>query len=523
MSTLSINKAIMKMSKRSEKADITDLLDTFVDVGPLFTLLDTYDNQIIYGRRGTGKTHALIYLSGTIKNSSHLPVYIDLSNLGSSGGIYSDSGIPLHERASRLLVDTLLSIHEGLFEFFISEDERFDLSQVGLLLDKFADSITEVRVVGEIEHEVDVTRRQNRHSSLMSSIEATPTSAKFKFDTGTNNATSEDITEKSIVRGQEKHTIHFGTVRRTLEKIVKTISPHRLFVLLDEWSSIPPDLQPYLADLFRRSFFPIRGITAKIAAIEYRSTFQIPGPQKEYIGFELGADIATNINLDDFMVFDNNPERAREFYQTLFYRHLARSQDAQSSEMLVSDGKDFVNKTFTQKSTFDELVRASEGVPRDAINIASLSAQYSMSDKISIPTIRKAAQNWYQQGKESAITSREPSLKLLHWIIQKVIGERKARAFLLKSNTRHSLIDDLFDSRVLHILKKNISSHDTAGIRYDVYKLDYGCYVDLMNTVKAPTGLLPAITEGEFTEVPPDDYRAIRRAILDLSEFEATL
>jgi hypothetical protein len=51
------------------------------------------------------------------------------------------------------------------------------------------------------------------------------------------------------------------------------------------------------------------------------------------------------------------------------------------------------------------------------------------------------------------------------------------------------------------------------------------CYVDLINTAKAPQGLLPfqnELGESQLIEVPPDDYRAIRRAILDLGEFEKT-
>jgi hypothetical protein len=85
------------------------------------------------------------------------------------------------------------------------------------------------------------------------------------------------------------------------------------------------------------------------------------------------------------------------------------------------------------------------------------------------------------------------------------------------------LIDFLFDSRVLHILKKNISSKDTPGLRYDCYKLDYGCYIDLINTARSPQMLLPGIEDREvFAEVPSDDYRAIRRAILDIDDFFAS-
>jgi hypothetical protein len=115
---------------------------------------------------------------------------------------------------------------------------------------------------------------------------------------------------------------------------------------------------------------------------------------------------------------------------------------------------------------------------------------------------------------------------LLHWIIDKVIAHRRARAFLLKSNTRHPLIDALFGARLLHVMKRSISGQEEPGVRYDAYKLDYGCYVDLLATTKAPIHQLFETQEdteevGASVKVPTDDYRAIRRAILDLTEFES--
>jgi hypothetical protein len=84
----------------------------------------------------------------------------------------------------------------------------------------------------------------------------------------------------------------------------------------------------------------------------------------------------------------------------------------------------------------------------------------------------------------------------------------------------------LFDARLLHVIKRNISGQEEPGARYDAYKLDYGCYVDLLATTKAPTYHLFE-TEGSDEEigasikVPTDDYRAIRRAILELEKFES--
>lgn len=327
------------------------------------------------------------------------------------------------------------------------------------------------------------------------------------------------------VQGDVRHSVHFGSVRHILENLSKAIAPAKIWMLLDEWSSIPFELQPYLADLIRRSIFPVRNITVKIGAIEYRSSFKITEPQGNYIGIELGADISTDLNLDDFLVFDNDPVRAREFYKLLFHRHVV-GQELKEEGLVKLNENELIGHAFTQINAFDELVRAAEGVPRDAIHISSLAAQYALKERIGIPQVRKAAKNWYQTGKESAIRARSEALSLLHWIIDKVIGDRKARAFLLRSNTNHPLIGELFDARVLHILKRGVATHDQPGIRYDVYKLDYGCYVDLMATSRAPMGLIPVDEQDDpsgYVEVPKDDYRSIRRAILNLSEFEGKM
>lgn len=53
--------------------------------------------------------------------------------------------------------------------------------------------------------------------------------------------------------------------------------------------------------------------------------------------------------------------------------------------------------------------------------------------------------------------------------------------------------------------------------------VDYGCYVELINTSAAPMGLLQIEKETgelEHVQVPETDYRSIRRAILDLGDFE---
>lgn len=517
-----LNLFLMRLSRRSEKVEPSKLVQTFVDVGPLFTLLSTYDNQTIFGRRGTGKTHALLSLAEKFKKNGDFAIYIDLRNLGSTGGIYTDPSIPLSERATRLLIDVLSCIHEYLREAFIEFEETFDISVISPLLDEFAESITSVKVVGHAEQSSLISSSKTFDDESRLQVDASPGSIGANISIGAKEAQSQKDETQLKLSGEQRYNIHFGSVRRILEKITKAIHPYKVWLLLDEWSSIPLDLQPYLADLLRRSIFPIRDIITKIATIEYRSNFKIPGERGNYIGIELGADISADINLDDFMVFDNDANKAREFYKTLYYNHITVLIDESDYKGAIPNSDYLINIGFTQINAFDELVRAAEGVPRDALHIASLSAQYADDSKISIPIVRKASKNWYQNGKYTSISSQDLAILLLHWIIEQVIGGRKARAFLLKSGVQHRLIEELFDARILHVLKRNISARDHVGVRFNAYKLDYGCYVDLITTTRAPLGLFQ-INDDDYIEVPPDDYRSIRRAILDLEEFEKTL
>ena len=512
-----IARAFVQLTKRAETADPATLVQTFVDIGTLLPSISTKDNQVIFGRRGTGKTHALVYTLETARKAGALTVYVDLRTAGSSTSIYSNPRLPLTERATRLLLDVLGFLHNELLSTALA-DSDLDLSKLGPLLDALAESITEVRVEGDISVErqigsVGSSEKSSSGSLLIAAAPSVSLSGSVKSTTGLSS------NEKVTQAGAATYRVHFGALTRALNDLLAVLPKPQMMLALDEWVAIPYELQPYLADLLRRALFPIKGLVVKIAAIEQRSLFKLRGQNRDYIGIEVGGDVSTAVNLDDFMVFENDETRATQFLRDLVYKHYRA--EVPGTELLSSD--DLVRSAFTQSNAFEELVKAAEGVPRDAINILSVAAQKAADRKISIPDIRSAARNWYIRGKEATVNSDPEAQRLLHWIIDQVIGARRSRAFLLLSGTKHDLVDTLFDERVLHVIKRGISAQDQPGIRYDAYKIDYGAYVDLISTDKAPKGLLAlddAQTEA-FVDVPPDDYRAIRRAILDVDRFES--
>lgn len=509
-----INQAIYRLVKRAEKYDNQHLINTFVDVGPLFTLLQNPDHQIIYGRRGTGKTHALNFLKSKLEKKGFLTVYIDMRNVGSNGGIYSDFELSMTERATRLLIDTFALIHDQILEFVLLNDSNYDLSKFGPVLDELAKSISEIEVVGSIELEETKNQLSNdkREIGLSASLKDLTFSSKNESSISAGNI------QRQKTQGQARHRVHFTTVNNIFTRIKALLRDKELWILVDEWAEVPLDLQPFLADLFRRTLFSIKGITVKIAAIEKRTNFKT-FTGSNYIGIETGADISASLNLDEFMVFDNDPAKSKDFFKTLIYNHV--NQFLEEDGYGISNKEAFINVTFTQIGAFEELVRASEGIPRDAINILIHSAIKADNDKISIPYIRSAARSWYSTDKEKSVNAKSEAKMLLRWIIDEIIGSRNSRAFLLSSDKQDDIVEYLFDNRIIHLIKQNISSKDNPGERFNVFAIDYGTYVHLINTSQEPKGLFFAETdEGEnFVDVPVNDYRSIRRSILNLEEF----
>jgi len=184
----------------------------------------------------------------------------------------------------------------------------------------------------------------------------------------------------------------------------------------------------------------------------------------------------------------------------------------------VGTSDQFVRRFFSSGDAFKELVRAAEGVARDFINIFSSAFFTSVRlerPSIDVRAVREAAREWYEKDKHPNIDGAQE--EFLRTIIEDVIAERKARSFLLeKQYEKDPLILSLFDYRLLHLVQRGYADKDNPGVRYNIYTLDYGTYVDLIGTQRAPTDdFTEDLGEAEEdTVVPFDDRRSIRRIIL---------
>ena len=300
-----IMKAASRILQRSERQiDMDKLIASFVDIG-IVPQLNNANNQIFYGRRGTGKTHVLKVLESQLnEDKENTVVYIDVRTIGSTAQ-FSDSSVPLRNRCLALFRDILAPIHDVLLERIIEEPTE-NGERALEASDRLASSIIEPTPI-YYQGTVSEVLSQEEGGKTEGGIEvATPPKIKLKLGkSSVRKSTSRSETSYAF---EHDDKVVFPALNTSLKETLDYANTN-LYILLDEWASLPRDIQPYLAEFLKRGVLTVPRAVLKIASLEYRSSFALLDNKAPPIGFELGADISTAPDLDDYYVYDRNPEQ----------------------------------------------------------------------------------------------------------------------------------------------------------------------------------------------------------------------
>ena len=513
--------AFTQIPRRAEQQNQHTLSETFVDIGPLFSTLKRAEHQVMYGRRGTGKTHALGNLRNHLERKNICVVYLDMRTIGSASGIYSDPREPLAARATPLLVDVIEALHNEVLEFAFGEmNAENDSSALIRGLDLLAESITEVEVIGPVELEEESQDSDKNSAGANVGISMAHPLPQFSVSGSTEAQRSHSYRKK--LSGDARFSVKFGPLSAAMRRVVRSLPERQLWLLLDEWSALPLELQPVLADLLRRALLPVGGIVVKIAAIERRSSFSVRGERGDYLGIELGADVSQDVNLDDYLIFSEDDDRAFNFFGDLFLRHSAAvSEEVARQFPITSEGRrQYIWAAWDSEESFRELIRAAEGIPRDGINIAGLAAQQAtppndwMRGGISTGDVRTAARSWFLRDKEASIKTDKTATRALAHIIR-FAARRRKRTFLVERghDSNHEAIQVLYDARLIHLLNSGVG----PGGSYDLFALDYGGFINtLANNEKLVD--LQDIWAVHWTDIDPSRSPLVRQAILRVDD-----
>lgn len=506
-----VTKAVSGILQRSERQeDINKLVASFVDIG-ILPQLDNRNNQILYGRRGTGKTHVLkVLYSRLTARRDTIAVYVDARTLGSTSQ-FADPTVSTARRCLLLFQDMVAPIHNAIYEHILNHPPERAMDVLSMADELTQCIIAPIKTLREEKRETTEKTEHSQSTSLTGNLAKDPSLTAVS---STAQTVSDGVASTFAV--SEENKIIFPMLHDLLSRILEAAKCN-LFFLIDEWSSLPLDLQPYLAEFLRRGFLPLHRATLKIGALEYRSRF-FEKMGATTLGFELGADVSTTVDLDDYYVIDRNPESLTTLYADMLLKHLNVDLPADylATKYGITSGDILASRLYTERATFREVARAAEGVVRDLINIFTLSyyhAQRRQRESIDRQAVIEASRQWFEQDKATHLD--DDMQEVLRRIIAEVIGKRQARSFLIpRELQKHPMIQRLFDARVLHQMQRGYADKDNPGLRYNIYTLDYGTYVDLLGTSKQPQMDMTEHHASEPVVVPFDDKRSIRRIIL---------
>lgn len=517
-------RAVSSITSRAERQPSPEVLrETYVETG-VMPQVANFNHQILYGRRGTGKTHVLQVLGAEMEDDPNVfRIYLDIRLLGSAH-MFTDPTQPLAPRCIALFKDLLRLLQGRLLDIATDPERNGDgMEEVSNLAQYITEKTAEVT-----SRDVKTMRQAGGDSQVglrVGVAQAVP-SVELNLGRTTNHANSDEVAYTEALR----ETIVYSEVYQVLDAALVAMDVQHLVLLVDEWTSIPTDLQPFIAEFLKRSVLPSQRITVKIGSLEYRSRFSLPqSTGGNVVGFELGPDITANLDLDDYYVYERNPGRVEEIFAAVLYKHVLSGLGAEvMAEYGVRDAASFRSRVFTERATFVELVRAGEGVVRDFLGIFAAAFFKATTDsgrkKIDLHSVEEAARDWYETDKSASLSDQQHTA--LQRIIRDVIGSRQTKMFMLsREHANHPIIMSLFDLRLIHLIERGYSDKENPGLRYNIYALDYGTYVDLKRTKVEPAGMLfedMAIGEQptDVPLVPLADKRSIRRVILQTSIFD---
>ncbi|AMC10289.1 hypothetical protein Lupro_03030 [Lutibacter profundi] len=417
--------------------------------------LDSKQNQIIFGRRGSGKSLLLKSLKET--KPEILCLTINLED-------FKDISFPNSiTQVLRSLIKQLKKEVEGEFSFFKSNKKWRARRKITKQFDKILKKL-EQRLKQPDSFDESIREKKGAKVSAEAKGSYTTTSTAVRAEQSKEIETSKSfkIDKLNILKNELPDLKEL--INETCSLLDKSI-----FLVLDDFYFIRKSDQPYFADFFHR-LCKNTGVYLKVATIKHRTSLYIQG--ETYVGMEIGHD-AQALNLDYSLENFNSLVR--------FMRDLLKHVNEKV-------GVNINYNNILTENAFKFLCLASGGVPRDFFTLfISLGNKMIDGNKsISKPNVIDCSienlPNKLEAFKTDTADEKEVLEHYLQYIREEIISNKKHNAFLipnaeiLKYSQINQAIKELVDLRLIHLVNSNTSSAPSDGLRYSAYMVDIGLF-----------------------------------------------
>lgn len=452
------------------------------------TKIDTPDWQIVFGRRGAGKTMLLAtyanYITSTnSKKSASIEINAPefTSIIESSGKKIKDS-----EVAQIFFADFMRLISDHLFKVFTTGNEEskfwrfYEISKKRRYID---DLVTEIKsstmsaVPSAIGGRTRTTRKRKEESTrkdeakvnLFAGLDASSDGVKAELKAGggfdAEDLWQEKLTTEEII-GLNNYKFDYAKTRRLIEELLDALGFEKLYIFIDEWSELDrtasTNIQPYFAELLKRVFWKNPKFVIKIGAIRNQTRLLGSGENGSF-GLEIAADIF-EISLDS--AYSDGEIKKVRFFEELVFRHLCfcnaeliyfqtHVEETAYGTIVGRPIDTFITFIFKSHEVFATLITGAGGLPRDFIEMFDAIAEakrFSVESRWNVKDVKSAIWEHYIKNKHSTLEESE-GLQDLCTKIMVLVKRNDSRLFLVRKSSKKEDLNSiamLYHRRLIH-------------------------------------------------------------------------
>lgn len=430
--------------------------------------LNSKQNQVIFGRRGSGKS---LLLKSLRKNDLKSKFYITIN-------IEDFKDISFPNSISQVLVSVIKKIRSEVYgkynilQFSNWKVQKKLIKQYDKYIIELNQKISEPDSYNESIREKQASKISGEASSGFQS-----TKVKLASEVADELETSREILKDKLNELKNEISNFKELIEQTTSFLNKDI-----YLIFDDFYFIRKHEQPFFIDFFHRISKNTR-LYLKVATIKHRSSLYIQ--TDTFVGVEIGHDIqalSLDYTLDDF-------NSLVSFMKSLL-EHINKKVGVEIN----------YNNLLTENA-FRFLCLASGGVPRDFLSLfINLGDKMQNEGKnISKPNVIDCSienlPNKMEAFKTDTADEKAVLEHYLQYVKEEIINSKRINAFLVSNNDVlkypkiNQAIKELVDLRLFHLVNSNISSAPSDGLRYSAYMIDIS--------------LFPNANPRNFTQIEP--------------------
>lgn len=484
------------------------------------------DHQVIWGRRGTGKTTLLKAFAYDVNNMKYDPeiiaMYIVMARViptkeeiekltgdGSSLAVYIFSKL-INEICKELesLYSSRSSVMEPMAEehFLVSFYELQDYLKIYQTVTQGGqlkiDSLKSKEIKKEISKDIGV------NVNVSKGVAGAFVSA-LKKDNKIKN-----VKESYALDGTIEFKLETQVIGEYIIKMLDALGISFTYICLDEYSEIDKvseySIQSKVAQLIKQVFFKNPRYSVKIATIWHRSKLHSRGGN-QVEGIEYQQDIFAGPDLD-IMFMENNADIINYFKEVLINTYLMGEEINEEEKSALSD---YFEANIFGTVGFSHLICGSQGVSRSFVILVKAYLQRFLKRKrgpVKIGRVYEIIKHQYLEDVRNKIP-----YYTLYKVIDKFIVEKTCRYFLIRRED-YDRCKTLFNYLTAKGVFIQLPGHLTDKRLRDEYRLfiiHYGSYLDALESESFKRGRRTleddAKLEASETLIPEYDIELINK------------